>query len=77
MQYRILVVDDEQEWLEILQLLFTRKGWEVHTACSGEEAWTRMSETSYDLVICDLAMPDMTGIELLKRVRAWMRCRPS
>ncbi len=69
MQYRILVVDDEQEWLEILQLLFTRKGWEVHTACSGEEAWTRMSETSYDLVICDLAMPDMTGIELLKRVR--------
>ena len=55
MQYRILVVDDEQEWLEILQLLLTRKGWEVHTACSGEEAWTRMSETSYDLVICDTA----------------------
>ena len=34
---KILVVDDEQEWLEILQLLFSRKGWEVHTACSGED----------------------------------------
>ena len=70
MQYRILVVDDEQEWLDILQLLFTRKGWEVHTASSGEDAWNRMSESGYDLVICDLAMSDMSGIDLLKRVRS-------
>lgn len=69
MRYKILVVDDEQEWLDILHLLFTRKGWEVHTARSGEEAWNRMSESGYDLVICDLAMPDLTGIDLLKRVR--------
>lgn len=69
MQNRILVVDDEQEWLDILQLLFTRKGWEINTAGSGDEAWNRMSETCYDLVICDLVMPHMTGIDLLKRVR--------
>ena len=69
MQYRILVADDEQEWMEILQILFTRKGWEVHTAHSAQEAWGRMGEFGYDLVICDLAMPDMSGIDLLKQVR--------
>lgn len=69
MQYRILVVDDEPEWQEILHLLFSRKGWDVHTASSGEEAWSRLSETGFDLVISDLAMPEMNGIDLLKRVR--------
>lgn len=70
MQYRILVVDDEPEWLDILSLLFTRKGWDVQTALSGEAAWSAMGERSYDLVLCDLSMPDISGIELLKRVRA-------
>ncbi len=70
MQYRILVVDDEPEWLDILSLLFTRKGWDVQTAPCGEAAWTAMGERSYDLVLCDLSMPDISGIELLKRVRA-------
>lgn len=70
MQYRILVVDDEPEWLDILSLLFTRKGWDVQTALSGEAAWNSMGERSYDLVLCDLSMPDINGIELLKRVRA-------
>lgn len=70
MQYRILVVDDEPEWLDILSLLFTRKGWDVQTAPSGEAAWNAMGERSYDLVLCDLSMPDISGIELLKRVRA-------
>ncbi len=70
MQYRILVVDDEPEWLDILSLLFTRKGWDVQTAPCGEAAWSAMGERSYDLVLCDLSMPDISGIELLKRVRA-------
>ncbi len=70
MRTKILIVDDEQEWLDILQLFFSRKGWLVTTARSGEEGWACISETVYDLVICDLAMPDISGIELLTRARA-------
>ena len=65
MQYRILVVDDEPEWLDILSLLFTRKGWDVQTAPCGEAAWSAMGERSSDLVLCDLSMPEISGIELL------------
>ena len=70
MQYRILVVDDEPEWLDILSLLFTRKGWDVQTALSGEAAWNAMGERSYDLVLCNRYTYSISGIELLKRVRA-------
>lgn len=69
MASKILIVDDEQEWLDILGLLFSRKGYEVYTEASGEAGWAAISETMFDLVICDLALPDISGIELLKRVR--------
>ena len=65
---KILVVDDEPEWLDILSLLFTRKGWDVQTALSGEAAWSAMGERSYDLVLCDLSMPDISGISLAKEL---------
>lgn len=69
MASKILIVDDEREWLDILGLLFSRKGHEVSTAASGEAGWAAISETVFDLVICDLALPDISGIELLRRVR--------
>lgn len=70
MQNKILIIDDEQEWLDVLGILFQRKGWSVGTAGSGPEGWAALEESVYDLVLCDLAMPGMTGLELLKRLRA-------
>ncbi len=70
MRTKLLIVDDEQEWLDILQHFFSRKGWAVSTARCGEEGWSMLSESVYDLVLCDLAMPDISGIELLSRLRA-------
>lgn len=69
MDYRILIVDDEPEWLDVLQLLFSRKGWQVHTASNGMEAWDKLAHGTYDLVLCDLVMPGLSGMELLKRIR--------
>ena len=67
---RILLVDDEQEWLDILSLAFTDAHWLVHTASSAEEARTILRENSHDLVLCDMSMPGVNGIELLKQLRA-------
>lgn len=69
MNYRILIVDDEPEWLDILQLLFARKGWRVDTASDGYAAWERLGKAAYDLVLCDLVMPAFSGMDLLKRIR--------
>ncbi len=69
MQQKILVVDDEQDMLSILKRSLSRQGHTVHTATSGDEAWKIISETMYDLVISDLAMQPMGGLELLKQIR--------
>ncbi|MBA4394317.1 MAG: sigma-54-dependent Fis family transcriptional regulator, partial [Desulfobacca sp.] len=69
MAERILVVEDEPEMLEFLSRFLTRKGYQVDCAAGGEEAWKTIGETVYDLVITDLALQDITGIELLERVR--------
>jgi DNA-binding NtrC family response regulator len=66
---KILIVDDEPEMLEFLNRFLTRRGYQVDCSSSGEEAWKAIGETVYDLVITDLALQDISGIELLERVR--------
>lgn len=67
--YQILVVDDDPEWHEILALLFSRKGWKTETALNGERALARIASGGIDVVVCDLSMPGMSGLEVLRRVR--------
>jgi DNA-binding NtrC family response regulator len=69
-QARILVVDDDESTRELLAVLLRRKGYGVHSAADGEEAWTLLNaELHYDLVITDLNMPVMDGLQLLQRMR--------
>ncbi|MBW2000550.1 MAG: sigma-54-dependent Fis family transcriptional regulator [Deltaproteobacteria bacterium] len=70
MPEKILIVDDEIEMLRVLSRLFSRKGYEVHTAQSGKEAWKAIEETMFDLIISDMAMEDISGLELLELVRS-------
>ena len=67
--YQILVVDDDPEWHEILALLFSLKGWKTETALNGERALARIAAGGIDVVVCDLSMPGMSGLEVLRRVR--------
>jgi len=67
---KILIVDDEPEMLQVLGRLFKRKGYEVHSAECGEDAWRRIEQTMFDLIISDMAMEDLSGLELLKRLRS-------
>jgi response regulator RpfG family c-di-GMP phosphodiesterase len=64
----ILVVDDEQVIREILADFLTMEGFNVRTAKDGQAALTELSRTHFDLVLSDLKMPNMGGIELLESI---------
>ncbi len=66
---RILVVDDEIEILRALQRSLTAHGFEVFTASSGEEALESIAHHRPDLMLLDLGLPGMSGLEVSKRVR--------
>jgi len=70
MTEKILIVDDEPEILQTLSRILRRKGYEAYTAQCGEEACKAMEETVFDLVISDLAMENINGLELLKIIRS-------
>lgn len=66
---RILLVDDEPDFLAGLSLVLQGEGYPVHTAPSGEEALELMRRQDFDLVVTDMIMPGMKGMELLARIR--------
>ena len=66
---RFLIVDDEQPIREMLQQFFTKLGYRVMTAESGEDALEKFMTYKFDCVISDLVMPDMDGLALLKKVK--------
>lgn len=65
----VLVVDDEPQILRIMRASLPIRGYEVLTVSSGEEALDQLSKQIPDLVILDLAMPGMSGLEVCRRVR--------
>src|SRR5258708_47139 len=70
MRDRILLVDDEQALLRVLGRTLTTAGFDVETAGDGREAIEAFERKEFDLVISDITMPRMNGIELLRAVRA-------
>jgi two-component system, OmpR family, KDP operon response regulator KdpE len=67
---RILVVDDEIEIMRALQRSLTAHGYEVFTASTGETALDEVVAHRPDLLLLDLGLPDMSGLEVCKRIRA-------
>src|SRR6185369_3195771 len=69
MKIRILVVDDELSMREFLSILLEREGYDVSVAGSAEEALRMMESALFDLVLSDVNMPGLSGIELLARIK--------
>jgi class 3 adenylate cyclase/CheY-like chemotaxis protein len=66
----VLVVDDQPPNLRLMDAMLTPRGHQVITAASGEEALARLAETAVDLVLLDIMMPGIDGLEVCERIRA-------
>lgn len=66
----LLVVDDEPDLRTLYELTLLREGYDVETAGSVEDAWQRLAERSYNVVITDMRLPDGNGLDLLRRLEA-------
>ena len=65
-KYHILVVDDVKEISDLLYVFLTRQGYNVDSVQSGDEAIKKLEKECYDLVICDLGMPQVSGWDVIK-----------
>ena len=70
MAERILVVDDEPDLLELVRVNLRQAGFEVETAETGRAALERLHRSPPDLVVLDLMLPDVSGTEICRRLRA-------
>jgi two-component system alkaline phosphatase synthesis response regulator PhoP len=68
--YKILVVDDENDILEFIQYNLKKEGYDVHLAHNGQEAIDVSRKTKPDLILLDVMMPVMDGIEACKQIKA-------
>ena len=64
----ILIVDDEKNLLKLYEKEFAEEGYRVITASSGSEALQKIQKDPFDLVILDIRMPDLNGVETLKKI---------
>jgi len=67
---RVLVVDDEPQITRVLKTVLTSQGYQVRIAAEGDSALSSLAEWHPELVITDLYMPRMNGVELCRRIRA-------
>ena len=65
----VLIVDDEESMRHLLAVILRDHGWEARAVAGGEEALQELAARDYDLVLSDVRMPRMGGLELLRRVR--------
>jgi two-component system KDP operon response regulator KdpE len=70
---RILVVDDEMQLVRALAINLRARGYEVHTATTGSQALAVAARTPPDLVVLDLGLPDVDGVDVVTGLRGWTR----
>ena len=69
MKKKILVVDDESDFSEVIRLRLEADNYEVITATNGKEALAKIKSEKLDAVLLDILMPELDGLETLRRIR--------
>ena len=65
----VLIVDDDPGALRLIGYIFDRAGYEAHLAANGSEALSKVNEVKPDLIILDVMMPDVNGLEVCEQLR--------
>ncbi len=65
----ILLVDDDQEFRKAMKKMFERSGYSVTLAADGQEALNILSKDTFDLIISDLRMPNLNGMQLMEELK--------
>jgi len=68
-QKRLLIIDDEENMRHMLSSLLNKSGYRVDTASDGADALEKVDQTLYDFILCDLKMPNMSGMEFFETAR--------
>lgn len=71
MSAKILIIDDELSMRELLSILFSSDGYTILSCASAEEALTKLNDYQPDIILSDMNLPGMSGLELLEEVRKW------
>ncbi|MFC1546167.1 response regulator transcription factor [bacterium] len=69
MSYKIMVIDDEEDFVNLIKIVLERDGYEVITALDGETGLEKILEYKPDLVVLDLNLPGINGFQVCKKVR--------
>jgi len=69
---KVLVIDDEPQILRALRINLSVRGYDVITAATGAAALKAAAENRPDVIVLDLGLPDMSGIEVLEGIRGWL-----
>jgi two-component system, NtrC family, nitrogen regulation response regulator NtrX len=73
---KLLVVDDESNLRLVVQKELSRQGHEVETASDGEAAWESLEHEDFDVVLCDINMPRLDGMDCFGACGKKLRIRP-
>ena len=68
--FRVLIVEDHQEMLQVLSKFLIERGFEIDAAESGEVALDKIDSTRPDLVLLDVMLPGISGIDVAKEIRS-------
>jgi CheY-like chemotaxis protein len=69
-QSQILLVEDEQYLRELYHEILTDQGYNVETAADGEEGYNKVKQGGWDLIILDIILPKMNGLEIMRKVKS-------
>lgn len=72
--FQILLIEDETNICTFMKKILTANGYKVSAASSGKEGLSMISSSCPDVIILDLGLPDMDGLEIIKKVREWSGC---